>query len=103
MKAYHGPYLDVADEPRMMKDGPRSTVFGVLGRTKLDAPTRTLGGLIQRPVSHKIPKGEIDKHPKAIHTERGITGPAGKTHIPGKHHGMVPYPGVFMSKVGGEL
>ena len=99
------PYLEVVDEPRQMKGkgAPRQTVFGVLGHTKEDPKMRSLGGLVEHAVHKKPAKGEVDHHPRAIHTEKGITGPAAKTHIPGAHMGQVPYAGVYMSHMGGAL
>lgn len=103
VKEYDIPYMDVQDPARMGKGMVRSTTFGVLGRTKADMPTRSLGGLVERPVHHKVPKGEVDRHPKLIHTERHITGPAAKTHVSGMHFGQVPYPGRYMAPLGAEL
>lgn len=106
MKGHSGkPYLEVVDEPRMMRGegAPRSTVFGVLGRTKESPKMKSLGGLVHETASGRIPKGEIIHAPRRMHTERNITGPPGKTHIPGSHHGMVPYPGKYMSDKGAEL
>lgn len=104
MKHDNVPYLSVVDEPRVMKGkgAPRSTVFGVLGHTKETGMTRTLGGLVQNSASASIQKGTLKK-PGPIHTERGITGPAAKTHISGLHHGMTPYPGAFMAHAGQSL
>ena len=90
------------DGPRM-KGGPTDTVFGVLGMTKENAKTRTLGGLVKSAPSAAVPKDALEKHPRLIHTERGITGPAAKTHISGLHYAQVPYPGAFMAHAGHEL
>jgi hypothetical protein len=99
------PYLHVVAEPRMMKGkgAPRSTVFGVLGRTKETGENRVLGGLVREAPSGKILAGTLDKHPRAVHTERNITGPASKTHISGMHYGQVPYAGRYMGHAGAEL
>ena len=99
------PYLEVVDEPRMMKGkgAPRSTVFGVLGHTKESGKMRSLGGLVQHAPSAPVPKDAVEHHPRLIHTERGITGPAAKTHISGLHYAQVPYPGAFMAHAGHEL
>lgn len=105
MKHDNVPYLSVVDEPRMMKGkgAPRSTVFGVLGHTKESGKMRVLGGLVERAPDAPIMKGTLDKHPKMVHTERGITGPAAKTHVPGAHYAQVPYPGVYQSLLGKSL
>lgn len=101
------PYLKVVDQPRMMRGegAPRPTVFGVLGRTKESSMMRSLGGLVANSkASAPIPKGGniLQRNPREV-TERHIVGPASKTHIPGSHYAMVPYPGKFMSTKGVEL
>ena len=99
------PYLEVVDEPRQMKGkgAPRSTVFGVLGRTKESPRMKTLGGLVERAPTRPIPKGTVLHHASHLMTERHITGPAAKTHVPGHHYAQIPYPGVYMSEMGKEL
>ena len=99
------PYLEVVGEPRQMRGegAPRSTVFGVLGMTKESPKMKSLGGLVHHSVHRKVPKGEIIHHARAVHTERGITGAPSKTHIPGAHYSMTPYPGLFMSHLGHAL
>ena len=98
------PYLEVVGEPRMMRGegAPRSTVFGVLGRTKESAKMKTLGGLVVERSQAKVPKGELMR-PGGVKTERGITGAPAKTHIPGAHYAQIPYPGVFMAHLGHAL
>ena len=105
MKGHTGtPYLEVTDVPRQMKGkgAPRDTTFGVLGKTKEDPKMRSLGGLVQHAASGPLKKGTTEKA-RSITTERDITGPAAKTHIPGAHFGQVPYAGVYMSNMGGAL
>ena len=99
------PYLEVVDQPRMMKGkgAPKQMVFGVLGHTKEDPKMRSLGGLVKHATGHHEKKGEVQHHPRAFHTERNITGPAAKTHVPGAHYAQVPYCGVFMSHTGSAL
>jgi len=102
-KDAHVPYMAVVDEPHLMSGGPMPTVFGVLGAVKRDAPTRTLGGLIQtaRP---DAPAPPVMKESKmATNTSRKILGPPSKTVVPGAHFGQVPYPGQYMSKLGPKL
>lgn len=105
VKAHTGnPYLEVVDEPRQMRGegAPRSTTFGVLGRTKESPKMKSLGGLVHHSVHTKVPKGELHKA-KGLTTERHITGAPSKTHIPGAHFAQVPYAGQFMSVLGGAL
>jgi len=106
MVKHHGvPYLEVVDEPRMMRGegAPRSTVFGVLGRTIESPKMKSLGGLVHKAPGAKISAGTVEHHPKLVHTERRITGPAAKTHISGEHYGQVPYPGAYMAHLGKRL
>lgn len=85
------------------KGAPRSTVFGVLGRTKEDPRMKTLGGLVEHAPSARILKGTLERRPRAAQTERHITGPAAKTHVAKEHYGQVPYPGKFMSALGKSM
>ena len=103
------PYLHVVDMPRMMggKGAPRSTIFGVLGRTVEDPYMRSLGGLVANTKS----SGPVPKHKsiysntiKGMKTERNIASPPpSKTHIPKEHYGQVPYVGKYMSDLGSRL
>lgn len=97
------PYLSVVGEPRMMKGegAPRSTVFGVLGRTKESGKTRVLGGLVEHAPSAPIQKGTVKKG--CAQTERDCCGKAPATKIPGAHHAMIPYPGLYRSELGKSL
>lgn len=88
------------------KGAPKSTVFGVLGQTKMDPMSRTLGGLVKQTTgSRKVKKGEIEHigHPTMPLTERGAVSVVPKTKIAGSHHGQIPYPGEFMGHQGKEL
>jgi hypothetical protein len=97
------PYMAVVDEPRLMSGGPMPTVFGVLGATKMDAPTRTLGGLVHN-ARADAPAPPVMKESKMhVNTSRSVLGPAAKTPMPGVHYGQVPYAGKFMSEVGHKL
>ena len=98
------PYLHIVGMPREMegKGAPDPTVFGVLGHTKPDSETKTLGGLVSKAPTERIQKGTVMKK-VPDDTERKIGGKPSKTHIPGAHYAMVPYPGHFMSAVGKKL
>ena len=101
------PYLEVVAEPRMMagKGAPRSTVFGVLGRTKESGMMRSLGGLVKdSKASAPIGKGTIIRPTaKDANTERHIVGPASRTHISPEHYAQIPYPGAYMGPAGERL
>lgn len=103
-KAATHSYLEVADPARQMEGvgAPRSTVFGVLGRTKETPYSKTLGGLVEKSPDHRVMKGEVEKA-HGLHTERDILGNVSKTHIPGKHYAQVPYAGMYMSHLGNRL
>ena len=97
------PYLKTVDEPRATsgKGSTQPTIFGVIGRTKMDAYQASLQNLVLgTKASAGVPSGlKSDAKLLAHHenTERHIVGHAPATRIPGIHHGQVPYPGYFMS------
>ena len=106
------PYLAVQDPKIMMsgKGAPRSTVFGVLGRTpkgEEHVGVKTLGGLVKGTKEGKYMPGTIMTERGAFQmpgqTDRMILGKPSKTHIPGVHHGQIPYAGYYMSAVGKAL
>lgn len=95
------PYLQVVGMPREMGGlgAPKPTVFGVLGHTKIEPYSRTLGGLVSITRTSGEPAPKVLKA-KGVHSEHNIAGKAAKTHIPGSHMGQVPYAGRFMSEQG---
>lgn len=101
-------YLAVEGKQYSMKDGPRSTVFGVLGMAKKEQPMRILGGLVQDTKPHMAPsKVTVMSEKKAmsegLQTDRHILGPKPKTHIDGHHYAQVPFAGPYMGPRGKEL
>jgi len=106
---FKNPYVHMIATPsRNMKGkgAPRSTVFGVLGQTKMDPYNRSLGGLVEETTgSKRVKKGELERigHPSGPLTEKGAVGIVPKTHIPGAHYAQVPYAGQYMAHVGKEL
>ena len=98
------PPAMAVEQPRAMKGkgAPRPTLFGVLGRTKIDPFAKSLGGLVHETATAGVQKGTTHKG-REFHTERGITGRVSKTHIPGAHYAQVPYAGVYMSHKGAEM
>jgi hypothetical protein len=100
-------YMEV-DAPRLQMAGvgaPRSTVFGVIGRTRLYEPvSRSLGGLVHNTCECPVQPGTVMKAstvPK--NTDRSILGPSSKTPMPGAHYGQVPYPGHYASALGAPV
>lgn len=101
-------YMAVEGKRFNMKDGPTSTVFGVLGITKANRPMKILGGLVQDTKPNVKPSpvtvmSEKKALSEGLQTDRHILGPKPKTHIPGMHHGQVPFAGKYMSELGAEL
>ena len=106
--SYKKPFVEhVATPSRNMagKGAPRSTVFGVLGETKIEDPYhRILGGLVvDSKTSAPIQPGTLVSDTKSLQTERHIVGPISKTSVPGTSYGQVPYAGRFMTEKGHAL
>jgi hypothetical protein len=96
-------FLKVVDEPRATKGkgSTQPTIFGVIGRTKLDPYQASLQNLVLgTKASAGVPSG-LKADAKLLNhhenTERSVLSSAPATRIPGIHHGQVPYPGYFMS------
>lgn len=96
------PYLKVVDMPRQMKGegAPRSTVSGVLGRTKESPLSKSLGGLVMETTKGAMPKDSFPAKKAYKNTEHHIIGAPSKTKISGMHYGQVPYPGVYYAHLG---
>ena len=101
------PYLAVQDPKIQMagKGAPRSTVFGILGRT-MDhtmVGAKSLGGLVHDTKSKSKAHDDVMPESRAPQTEKKIIGRAAKTHVPGVHMGQVPYAGFYRSAIGSRL
>ena len=99
-------YLEVVESNKRMKGkgAPRDTLFGVLGHTMADSHTRSLGGLMITTTKGASPVMAAEKVSSVKkNTERHLVGGKHATAIPGIHMGQVPYPGMFMKAVGGEM
>jgi hypothetical protein len=94
-------YMNVVDGKFAMKNGPRDTLFGVIGKTTGYNEVRSLGGLVEHRADGKTPSG-LKREKVADGTERSIGG-KNATAIPGVHMGMTPYPGVYMKAVGKKM
>jgi hypothetical protein len=99
------PYMQVVDMPRMMGGvgAPRSTVFGAIGRTRMDPYAKSLGGLIEKTTLGNMPRVTMPASQAPLNSDHHIIGPAAKTRVPGHHYGQVPYPGVFRSHLGARV
>lgn len=100
---YDIPYLSIVGMPREMggSGAPKPTVFGVLGHTREDGLTRSLGGLVIKTTGAKaLP---VNMYTGSKNSEKHLIGPASKTHISGAHYGQVPYAGRYMAHVGAPV
>lgn len=77
------------------KSSTQPILFGVIGSHRGDGKYQALQSVFQRPPEAKAPP-TLPGTPGPI-SDRHLLGKAGKTHIPGIHHGMVPFAGAFMS------
>jgi len=96
------PYLQIVDDPRKTtgKGSTQPTLFGVIGRTKMDPYQTSLQDIVMNTMSGGRIPDDLKTDSRIFHagsTERGAVGPPPKTRIPGIHHGQVPYAGYFMS------
>ena len=96
-----GQYMKVNEGQFEMKGGVRDTLFGLIGNTKGNQDTRTLGGLVGEKPHGKVPS-DLKKGKVADATEKHIGG-KNATFIPGQHSGQVPFAGKFYKKVGPKL
>jgi hypothetical protein len=86
----------------MMKNGVKDTLFGLIGKTKGHTEVRSLGGIVDGGAPDAPKPSGLKMEKVADKTERHIGG-KNATHIPGEHHGMVPFPGAFMARLGKKL
>jgi len=97
------PYLKDAAQPRETqgKGSTQPTLFGVIGRTKLDPYMTSLQDLVMNtatPGSRPPPvMSDMKMLSRHENTERRVVGPPPATCYAGHIHGQVPYPGGFAS------
>ena len=97
------PYLQIVDDPRATtgRGSTQPTIFGVIGRTKQDPYMTSLQDIVMNTkASGRLPDELMSDKTLLKHhhnTERGCVTHSPATHIPGIHHGQVPYPGHYMS------
>jgi hypothetical protein len=77
------------------KSSTQPILFGVIGSFRGDQKTQTLQQKFQRPPNGSLPETMGGK--AGAISDRHILGSPAKTHIPGLHHGQVPFAGPFMS------
>ena len=95
-------YMNVVSGKYIQKDGIKDTLFGLIGHTKGHTQIQSLGGIVDggKPDA-KVPSN-LKKEKVADATERHIGG-KNATKISGHHHGQVPYPGMYMARLGKKL
>ena len=94
------PYLHVVDDARrtMGKGSTQPTLFGVLGRTKMDSYMTSLQDLVHE-TKHGHAHAPTMSDMMVRHhgnTERHVVSAPPKTHIAPGHYGQMLYPGHFM-------
>lgn len=98
-------YLKIVGLPRMMggKGAPQPTIFGVLGHTKVDSYSKSLGGLVETHTKGK----SINPTKKVTHvahqTDHHLEGAGRATAVAGSHYGQVPYAGAYMKTAGAKV
>ena len=99
------PYLRVVSMPRKMggKGAPQDTLFGVIGMTKFDPLTRSLGGLVETSTAGKKPTVSESISSVKKQTDHHLEGAGRATHMSGQHYGQVPYAGKYYSKDGSKV
>ena len=98
------PYLKVVGMPRQMggKGAPKETVFGVLGMTKTDPYSKSLGGLVVHTTGGSKPSVSKSNETLKMKTDHMMPGTTA-TKISGSHYGQVPYAGAYMAKEGSKV
>lgn len=95
------PYLHVVDSARRTqgKGSTHPTIFGVLGRTKMDPYMTSLQDLVMDTKTAHTKAAPTMSDKSVMHhgnTERHIVSAPPKTHIAMDHYGQVPFPGAHM-------
>ena len=98
-------YMEVEESPRRMggKGAPKYTLFGVIGHTKRDPLTRSLGGLVIGTTKGESPAKSAHSAKAHPETEKNLIGGKHATALPGVHYGQIPFAGQYMKKVGPEV
>lgn len=98
-------YLNIVGLPRQMggRGAPQPTIFGVLGHTKADSSSKTLGGLVQT----KSRASGINPAERVTsvreQSEHHLEGAGRATAVSGQHYGQVPYAGKYMKPLGSKV
>ena len=96
-------YMSVVEGKYAMKSGAnQDTLFGLIGATKGHTKIQSLGGIVDGGKPDAKKSSGLKKEKVADGTDHHIGG-KNATKIPGAHHGMVPFAGAFMARVGKKL
>lgn len=101
----HQSYLKIVGLPRQMggKGAPQPTIFGVLGHTKDDSMTKSLGGLVQTKTKGASPVDSAHSIKMGHQTDHHLEGAGRATAVSGQHYGQVPYAGKYMKTLGAKV
>jgi hypothetical protein len=94
------PYLHIVDSARrtMGKGSTQPTMFGVLGRTKMDPYMASLQDLVHETKHSHGPAPTLSDKSVMHHgnTERHVVSAPPKTHTEMHRYGQIQYPGAMM-------
>jgi hypothetical protein len=93
------PYMGGYPQRVVGPSTTQPTLFGVLGMFRDDEKFQALQQVVERPSHFHLPPLYSGRE-EHCNTDRHLLGAPAKTHIPGIHHGMVPFAGRFMSNHG---
>ncbi len=85
------------------RGAPQPTIFGVLGHTKMDSSSKSLGGLVIKTSSGKSINPSENIHKVAKQTDHHLEGAGRATAVSGEHYGQVPYAGKYMKPLGAKV
>lgn len=99
MSKLHPKYEEPTVPRRLMKGkgAPKPSYFGVIGETKVDSYTKSLGGLVSDTKVHSYKDPSFK--PTGYNTENHILGRNASAVTP-SHYGQIPYAGRYMVKQG---
>lgn len=98
-------YLHIVGLPRQMggRGAPKPTIFGVLGHTKDESMSKSLGGLVQTKTAVKS-KSPVEGYKMVGHqSDHHLEGAGRATAVSGQHYGQVPYAGKYMKPLGSKV
>jgi hypothetical protein len=98
-------YLKIVGVPRQMggKGAPQPTIFGVLGETKYDSYSKSLGGLVETKTPGKSMNPAESVSRVVRQSDQHLEGAGRATAVSGEHYGQVPYAGKYMKPLGSKV